>query len=207
MTFKRQRVCREEQLPLHVRLNVMFVCSSTVWCSSSRVLRACWCMCLLVCVSSKCVSLLDLCMWKATHWEQQQQQLRLVHDTELLFFCSFHLSSSLSPTLLLHYHPPSYFPLYGRRLYLYATGFLFVSLYRTVSHSWLSLSHSAFMPTAPISSFWVNLPSTLCHYRCFIYYSSPALPTPAPIFILLFSLHCYTTASLPLGLSLSLKQP
>lgn len=107
-----------------------------------------------------------------------------------------------SPSLLLC-HPLSFLPLCCRWLYLYATGFLFVPLYHTVSPSWLSLSlclhanrsYQLFLSQSPINS------PSLSPFHLLL------SPTPAPIFILLFSLYCYTSASLPLGLSLSLKQP
>ncbi len=66
-----------------------------------------------------------------------------------------------------------------------------------------SRSRSPFMPPAHLSSFWFNLPSCLCHYLCFIYYSLLLSLVQLPFS--LFSSPSTATPLLSLALSLSLS--
>lgn len=136
---------------------------------------------------------LDLCMWKATHWEQHQicldTKLHLVFLSALPLFTLANIASSISSS-----SPHTFLSVTDDSICM-PLGFF------------SSLSHSVFMLTIPIGSFWVNLPSAPFTIASSISLSRFSHSSSYFHSSLLFSLHCYTTASLPLGLSLSPKQP
>ena len=153
--------------------------SNNVWCNSSWAERVCKCVCLFLCL---CASLMDLHMWKAACWEQQQLcsvwSMTLNHFSSLLsppksLFSYSSFTSPLSP------------PFFPHILLSTTDGFISMPrwesfLFLTASHSWLSFSLTLYASRtsqpflSPISH---HLSLSLFHLLL-----SPAFPTPVSIF-------------------------
>lgn len=143
-----------------------------------------------------------------------------VHDTEPLFFSSFHLSTLctllLLPSLLRYIsipHPystasslsPVFPSLYYRWLHLYAAGvlfFFFISLYPSASQSFSLTLHASrssrlFLSQSPIISLSLSLFHLLLSSHSSSHFHSSLLPS---------LLHHFLSQFSSLSLSLSLKQ-
>lgn len=150
------------------------------WLSDAILSELCECVCCFVCVFLWWISACG-----EQHAESSSSSSALFgawHWTAFLLFFSplhsFPLHLHLSPLLLSHI----LFLLFS--LLCTTDGFIcmpmgYVSFYFSLSHSLslltLFLSHP-FMPRGPLSSFWVYLSSSLCHYLYFVYYSCLLFP-------------------------------